>query len=92
MAKKLYVGNLAYESTEEDLRQLFSEFGEISSVNVITDRFSGKSKGFAFVEMPNDAEAEKAIAGGNGKELGGRTIRVSEARPQERRDGPAPDA
>lgn len=85
MAKKLYVGNLSYDSTEDSIKQAFSEFGEVSSVALITDKYSGRSKGFAFVEMPKDDEAAKAIAGMNEKELDGRKIRVSEARPREDR-------
>lgn len=85
MAKKLYVGNLSYDSTEDSIKQAFSEFGEVSSVALIADKYSGRSKGFAFVEMPKDDEAAKAIAGMNEKELDGRKIRVSEARPREDR-------
>ncbi len=79
---KIYVGNLSYEVTEEDLRQEFVAFGEVTSVNVITDRDSGRPKGFAFVEMASKAEAEAAIAGLNGKALKARTIMVDEARPR----------
>ena len=90
MAKRIYVGNLSYDTTEEDLKQAFAAHGEVASVNVITDRFSGKSKGFAFVEMSNDTEADEAIKQLNNKEVGGRNLRVSEARPQEKRDfGPS---
>ena len=85
----IYVGNLSFEVTEEDVRQAFDPFGQISSVKVITDRDTGRSKGFGFVEMPNDAEAQSAITGLNGKELQGRSLKVSEARPrsEDRRDG-----
>ena len=84
---KLYVGNLAYEVTEDDLRGAFSEFGELQSVKIITDKYSNRSKGFGFIEM-NDAEAEQAIAALNGVDLKGRAISVSQARPQEpRREG-----
>ncbi len=79
---KIYVGNLSYEVTEEDLRQEFRAFGEVTSVSVITDRDSGRSKGFAFVEMATKSEAEAAITGLNGKTLKDRTIVVNEARPR----------
>ena len=78
----IYVGNLSYEANEEDLRQAFDVYGQISSVRVITDRDTGRSKGFGFVEMPNDAEAQSAISGLNGKELQGRSLKVNEARPR----------
>lgn len=84
----IYVGNLSREVTEDDLRQAFEAFGQITSVNIIKDKFSGQSRGFGFVEMPGRAEAQAAIAGMNGKELKGRTLSVNEARPQsERREG-----
>ncbi len=79
---KIYVGNLSYEVTEEDLRQEFVAFGELTSVSVITDKYSGRPKGFAFVEMATKAEAEAAITGLNGKTLKERTIIVNEARPR----------
>ncbi len=79
---KIYVGNLSYETTEEDLRQEFEAFGEITSISVITDRDSGRPKGFAFVEMAAKAEAEAAITSLNGKTLKERTIVVNEARPR----------
>ncbi|MBA7689773.1 hypothetical protein ES703_98284 [subsurface metagenome] len=78
----IYVGNLSFDVTEEDLRQAFDPFGQISSVRVITDRDTGRSKGFGFVEMPNNAEAQSAISGLNGKELQGRSLKVNEARPR----------
>jgi RNA recognition motif-containing protein len=86
----MYVGNLAYGVTEEDLKNAFSEFGEVSSVKIITDKFSGQSKGFGFVEMPNNSEADQAIKALNGKVLSGRAIKVNQAearakRPQQRR-------
>jgi RNA recognition motif-containing protein len=84
----IYVGNLAYRTTEEDLRQLFSQFGEVSSVKVITDRDTGQSKGFGFVEMANQSEAEAAINNLNETDLGGRNLRVNEARPRTDRPGP----
>ncbi len=79
---KLYIGNLSYDLTEEDLRQQFSEYGEVESVSIISDRDSGRPKGFAFVEMPSKAEAEAAISALNGKMLNERTIVVNEARPK----------
>ncbi len=79
---KLYVGNLSYEITEEDLRQEFGAFGEVTSANIITDKYSGRPKGFGFVEMASKAEAEAAITGLNGKTLKERTIMVNEARPR----------
>ncbi len=79
---KIYVGNLSYEVTEEDLRQEFVAFGEVTSVSVITDKYSGRPKGFGFVEMASKSEAEAAITGLNGKTLKERTIVVNEARPR----------
>ena len=76
----IYVGNLAHELTEEELREAFTEFGEVTSAKIITDRDSGISRGFGFVEMANKAEAQASIAGLNGKELKGRTLTVNEAR------------
>jgi cold-inducible RNA-binding protein len=78
----IYVGNLSYDSTEQEIQELFSGFGDIASVKVITDKFSGRSKGFAFVEMASKDQAESAIEQLNGKEFKGRTIVVSEARPK----------
>ncbi len=83
----IYVGNLARETTEAELRQAFEAFGQVSSVAIIKDKYSGESRGFGFVEMPNTAEAQAAIAGLNGKDLGGRTLNVNEARPREDRGG-----
>ena len=85
MAKKLYVGGLSYDTTEEALKDLFSQAGTVESASIITDRASGRSKGFGFVEMATDEEAQKAIETLNGKEFEGRTITVNEARPQEDR-------
>jgi cold-inducible RNA-binding protein len=78
----IYVGNLAHEATEDDLRQVFSEFGAVSSVSLITDRETGRPRGFAFVEMPDGNQAAEAIKGLNLKEIGGRAITVNEARPK----------
>ncbi|UCF81941.1 MAG: RNA-binding protein [Desulfobacteraceae bacterium] len=78
----IYVGNLSREVTEEDLRQAFEAFGQVESVTVIKDKFSGESRGFGFVEMPRKAEAQSAINDLNGKELKGRTLNVNEARPR----------
>ena len=82
MGKKLYVGNLPYNTSEDDLRKLFSQYGTIESVAVITDRDTGRSKGFGFVEMKNDQEAQAAIAALNGQDAGGRALTVNEARPR----------
>ena len=79
---KLYVGNLSYDLTEEELRQEFATYGEVTSVTILTDRLSGRPKGFGFVEMASKSEAEAAIAGLNGKTLKERTIVVNEARPR----------
>lgn len=79
---KLYVGNLSYSAGENELRELFSQYGAVASVAVITDRDTGRSKGFGFVEFANDAEAQAAIAGLNGKDMAGRSLTVSEARPR----------
>jgi len=81
----IYVGNLSYSLSESELREAFAGFGEVSSVKVLMDRETGRSRGFGFVEMPNQSEGEAAIAQLNGKELGGRALRVNEARPKERR-------
>jgi cold-inducible RNA-binding protein len=86
MTKKLYVGNLSYATTEGNLSELFGAVGEVASVSLITDRSSGRSKGFAFVEMAEDSAAQEAIAQLNSKELDGREIKVAEARPQKPRD------
>ncbi len=81
----IYVGNLAYGTGEEELRNAFSQYGEVSSAAVIKDKFTGESRGFGFVEMPSSEEAKAAIAALNGKDVGGRTLRVSEARPRDDR-------
>jgi RNA recognition motif-containing protein len=87
MESKLYVGNLSFSTTEDDLRNLFFQAGTVASVALIKDRDSGQSKGFAFVEMSNQAEAENAIRMFNGHSLGDRELRVSIARPREERSG-----
>jgi cold-inducible RNA-binding protein len=87
MPSKLYVGNLAYSVTGEDLEQLFSQAGKVESVAVISDKFSGQSKGFGFVEMASAADASKAIETLNGADLKGRNIKVNEAKPREPRFG-----
>ena len=87
MAKKMYVGNLSYSANEDDLRRVFEEHGTVVSAQVIMDRETGRSKGFAFVEMSSDQEAQAAIAALDGKEVGGRVIKVNEARPREDRGG-----
>ena len=78
----IYVGNLPYQVTEEGLREKFEEFGEVSSANIITDKFSGRSKGFGFVEMPDDAKANDAIKALDGQDFDGRSIKVNEAKPR----------
>jgi RNA recognition motif-containing protein len=85
MGSKLYVGSLPYSTTEQQLSDLFAQHGSVQSAKVITDRFTGQSRGFGFVEMATDEEAQKAIAALNGADLGGRTLVVNEARPQEKR-------
>lgn len=87
MAKKLYVGGLSYDTTEETLRSTFAQAGTVETATIIMDRMSGRSKGFGFVEMATDEEANKAIEMFNGKELDGRKLTVNEARPQEPRTG-----
>ena len=86
MAMKLYVGGLAYATTSDELQDLFASFGEITSAEVIIDRATGRSKGFGFVSMANDDEAQTAINELNGKDFAGRTITVNEARPMEKRE------
>jgi cold-inducible RNA-binding protein len=81
----IYVGNLSWGMNEQDLQEAFEAFGEVSSVSIITDRETGKSRGFGFVEMPSDAEARAAIAALNGADMGGRNLTVNEARPREDR-------
>ncbi len=84
MSNKLYVGSLSYDTTQESLEKLFSEAGKVESAAVITDKFSGRSKGFGFVEMSSEADAKKAVEMFNGKELDGRTIIVDEAKPMKK--------
>ena len=86
MAKKIYVGNLSFQTTDADLNNMFTEIGQVESVQIVTDRDTGHSKGFGFVEMSDDAAAAKAIERFNGKEVNGRALTVNEARPMERRD------
>jgi RNA recognition motif-containing protein len=87
MGKKLYVGNLSYNVTSSDLEQLFNQHGQVTSAQVINDRDTGRSKGFGFVEMASDEEAQAAIAAVNGQEHDGRSLTVNEARPKEDRGG-----
>ena len=81
----IYVGNLSYGMSEEELRDAFAAYGDVASVKILTDRETGRSRGFGFVEMPNQSEGETAITQLNGKDVGGRALRVNEARPRERR-------
>jgi RNA recognition motif-containing protein len=87
MTKKLYVGNLSFQTTNQDLQDLFSQAGTVESAQIIEDRDTGQSKGFAFVEMSSDQEAASAIDQFNGKEVGGRMLKVNEAKPRENRSG-----
>ncbi len=84
---KLYVGNLSYDTSEEELRKAFAEFGTVESVTVVMDKYTGKSKGFAFVEMGSREQAQAAMTGLNGKQVGDRTLKVDEARPKPERRG-----
>jgi RNA recognition motif-containing protein len=83
--KSLFVGNMSFQTTESDLTTLFRGFGQVTRVHIPTDRQTGRARGFAFVEMPNDEEAVKAVAGLDGKEFGGRSLKVNEARPRPER-------
>jgi len=85
---RIFVGSLALTITEAELRQLFTAYGRVERAQIITDRETGRSRGFGFVEMPNAAEAQAAMAGLDGRSLGGRLLTVTEARPREERDGP----
>jgi RNA recognition motif-containing protein len=87
MATKLYVGNLSYQTTDQDLQDLFAQSGNVTSAQVVTDRYSGQSRGFGFVEMATEDEAQQAIAAVNGKTIGGRALVVNESRPQAARTG-----
>ena len=87
MGAKIYVGGLPYSTTDEELSELFSPHGTVQSARVITDKFTGKSRGFGFVEMSSDDEAQKAISALNATQMNGRTLTVNEARPQESRGG-----
>ena len=87
MTQKVYVGNLSYDTTEDTLRTLFAEYGEIESINVITDRYTGRPKGFAFVEMATEQAAQAAISGLNGKSVDDREIKVDKAKPPRDRRG-----
>ena len=84
----IFVGNLAFTATEAEVRQLFAGYGVVDTVRLLTDRETGQPRGFGFVEMPNAREAQAAIAGLNGKDLGGRPLTINEARPREERGGP----
>lgn len=85
--KNIFVGNLSFGATEDAIRTMFEAYGTVDRVNVVTDRETGRARGFGFVEMSVDAEAERAIAGLNGKDLDGRTLNINEARPKEDRGG-----
>jgi cold-inducible RNA-binding protein len=85
--KRLYVGNLSFHTTEDQLREMFASYGQIDSVSLVTDRDTGQSRGFCFVEVADDASAEKAISELNGRDCDGRTLNVNEARPREERGG-----
>jgi cold-inducible RNA-binding protein len=85
--KNIFVGNLSFDATEGDVRSMFEEFGKVDRVNIVTDRDTGRARGFGFVEMGNDGEGEKAIAALNGRDLAGRALNVNEARPKENRAG-----
>ena len=85
MAKKLYVGNLAFSVTDDELMQAFTSFGNIASARVVMDRMTGRSKGFGFVELEDDGAADEAVQKMDGQTIGGRPVRVSEAKPQEER-------
>ncbi|HVW86130.1 MAG TPA: RNA-binding protein [Bryobacteraceae bacterium] len=85
--KNIYVGNISFQTTEQDLDAAFSAYGQVERVQIVKDRDTGQSRGFAFVEMPNNSDADKAMAALNGADLGGRTLTVNEARPREPRAG-----
>jgi len=83
----IYVGNLSFDTTEDEIKNEFEAFGEVTSVSIVKDKFSGRSRGFGFVEMPNASEAKTAIETVDGREIGGRNIKVNEARPKQDRKG-----
>jgi cold-inducible RNA-binding protein len=85
--KNIFVGNLSFNTNEDELRQMFEAFGQVDRVSIMTDRDTGRSRGFGFVEMTSNEEGEKAIAGLNGSQIGGRTLNVNEARPKTERSG-----
>jgi len=85
--KNIFVGNLSFNTSEDELRQLFEPFGQVERVSIMTDRDTGRSRGFGFVEMASNEDGEKAIAGLNGSQVGGRTLNVNEARPKTERGG-----
>ena len=85
--KNIFVGNLSFNTSEDELRQIFETYGQVERVSILTDRETGRSRGFGFVEMTNPEEGEKAITGLNGSQFGGRTINVNEARPKAERPG-----
>ena len=87
MTKKIYVGNLSFNTTEDQLTELFGQHGSVQSASIVTDRYSGRSRGFGFIEMSDDAEAQAAIEALNGTELEGRVLNVNEARPKTDRSG-----
>ncbi len=87
MEKKIYVANISYTATEQDNKHLFSEYGEVVSVKIITDKFTGQSKGFGFVEMESESDAQKTISELNGKPFMGKTLTLAEAKPQQPRTG-----
>ena len=87
MGAKVYVGGLPYSTTDQQLNDLFAQYGAVASARIITDKFTGQSRGFGFVEMTTDGDAQKAITALNGTQFGGRTLTVNEARPQEPRGG-----
>lgn len=86
MAKNIYVGNLPFSTSNEDLEEVFAEYGTVTSAKIIRDKFTDRSRGFGFVEMENDDEADKAISSLNGSEMEGRTLKIDEARPRKSRD------
>ena len=91
MAKKIYVGNLSFRTDESELSELFAQYGEVASASIITDRETGRSRGFAFVEMADDAKALEAIEALNNQDFGGRPLNISEARPRRDNDRPRRD-